>query len=268
VSVHFDIGGRRFHYFSSGHGPVAVLVHGFPLDARLWLDQIEGLAPYRTVVAVDLRGCGRSDPVGSGPLSMETHADDLAAIVAAVGVDAVDLVGLSMGGYVALAFAQRHPEMLRTLALVDTKATADTDAARAGRDAMAERVVVDGRRALAGEMVGALLSQGAALGVRARLRTMIEATSYETILGCLAGMKLRADRTSVLATIGVPTAVIVGEEDRLTTPEDAHTMATGIPGATLRVISGAGHLAPMEAPDSVNDVLAELWLSAGEATAR
>jgi pimeloyl-ACP methyl ester carboxylesterase len=96
---------------------------------------------------------------------------------------------------------------------------------------------------------------------------MIESTPYETILGCLAGMKLRPDRTHVLGRLQVPTAVIVGEEDRLTTPEDAHTMATGIPGATLHVIPGAGHLAPMEAPEPVNRALIDVWSRAAVSTA-
>lgn len=259
MSGYFDLGGRRFHYFSAGTGPVALLVHGFPLDARVWLDQVAGLGRHRTMIAVDLRGFGRSDAVSTEVLTMEQHADDMASIVSAVGVDRVDFAGLSMGGYVGLAFAERYPAMVRSIALIDTRATADTDAGRAGRDATAERVVADGRRALADEMVGALLSQGATLATRARLRTMVEETAYETILGSLAGMKLRPDRSHVLAALGVPAAVIVGEDDRLTTPEDAHTMSSAIRDATLHVVPGAGHLAPLEAPDLVNDALADLW---------
>ncbi len=259
MSGYFDIGGRRFHYLAAGNGPIALLVHGFPLDSRVWLDQVESLAAIRTVVAVDLRGCGWSDAVGAEALTMERHADDLAAIAASVGVDQVDLVGLSMGGYVALAVAERHPSLLRSLALVDTKATADSDEAKAGREAMAARVLAEGRRALATELVSGLLSQGASLASRARLRTMVESTPYETILGSLSGMRLRPDRSSVLGDLDVPVAVIVGEEDRLTTPEDAHTMSSAIPGATLHVIPGAGHLPPIEAPDGVNEALRALW---------
>ena len=257
--TYFDIAGRRFGYFASGQGPVAILVHGFPLDARMWLDQVHGLADVRTVVAVDLRGSGRSSPVDGSALTMERHADDLAEIVAAIGVDVVDLVGLSMGGYVALAFAERHPALLRSLALVDTKATADDDGARAGRDAMAERVVAEGRSGIATDLGAGLLAPNAALTAKARLRTMVEGTPVESIVGALAGMKSRPDRSGLLPKIEVPCAVIVGAEDRLTTPEDAHVMASSIPDASLHVVAGAGHLSPLEAPAEVNDALRALW---------
>lgn len=253
------ISNTRLHYWERGEGPVALLVHGFPLDATMWLEQTALLAGVRRCVAVDLRGFGRSDPVLDEVLTMERHADDLEALLDALDVESVDLVGLSMGGYVALAFAQLHPSRLRTLALVDTRSDADGEEARAGRDEVARRVLTHGRSDLADRMEAALLGAGALPPVRGRIRTMIEGIRFETVLAALEGMKQRPDRTSILGRITVPVAVITGAQDAITPPDAARAMAAVIPGAVYTEIPGAGHIAPMEAPGAVANALRALF---------
>ena len=215
------VAGTRLNYWELGQGPVALFVHGFPLDATMWLDQMALLSDLRRCVAVDLRGFGRSDPVLDEVLTMERHADDLAAVIDALGIEMVDLVGLSMGGYVALAFTQLHPSRLRTLALVDTRAEGDGEEARVGRNEAARRLLTHGRADLAVRMEGALLAPAAPPAVRARIRTMIEDIRYETVLAALEGMKVRSDRTSILGRITVPVAVITGA------PRPDHTSRVG-----------------------------------------
>ncbi len=254
-----DVADTRLRYRERGEGPVALFVHGFPLDATMWLDQMALLSGLRRCVAVDLRGFGRSDPVLDEVLTMERHADDLAALLDGLAIDAVDLVGLSMGGYVALAFSQLHPTRLRTLALVDTRSEADGDEARAGRDEAARRLLTHGRRDLADRMEGALLAPEASPAVRGRVRTMIEGIRYETALGALEGMKVRSDRTAFLGRVAVPAAVITGEHDAITPPAGARAMAAAIAGATYTEIAGAGHLTPMERPGAVATALRGLF---------
>jgi 3-oxoadipate enol-lactonase len=258
-----DVNQTTLHYRVEGSGPTAVFVHGYPLDSTLWLDQLDALSDVRTCVAVDLRGHGLSEPTTLTALTMEQHADDVAALVGALGGGAVDLVGLSMGGYVALAFAERHGQMLRSLALVDTKATADSEAGKAGRDNAAVKVVVQGRHVLAADMMEPLLSPKASQMAKARLRSMIEASRYETITGALMGMKDRPDRSAVLPGITVPVAIVVGEDDGVTPPSGAEAMAAAIPGAEVTTIPGAGHLTPIEKPAAVNDALRALFARAG-----
>lgn len=253
-----DIDGYSLRYREMGTGPLAVFVHGFPLDSTMWIEQLEALSTVRRCIALDLRGFGLSDPVATSALTMDQHADDLAALVDAVGEAQADIVALSMGGYVALAFAERHPAKLRTLALVDTKATPDSDAGRAGRDVAAVNAVVRGRAALADEMSDALLGPRASLTAKARLRTMIEGTRVETIVAALEGMKQRPDRSGVLSSINVPAAVIVGEHDRITPVPEAEAMAEALPNAKLVVVSDAGHMTPIEAPETVNRALMDL----------
>jgi len=253
------VAGTRLHYLDRGRGPVALLVHGFPLNATMWLEQMALLSDVRRCVAVDLRGCGRSDPPTEPALTMERHADDLAALIDVLDVEKVDLVGLSMGGYVALAFAELHPQQLRTLALVDTRSEADTDEGRRRRDDTGQRLMTHGRFDLAERMEPQLVAARASPAVRRRIRSMIETTRYETILAALEGMKGRPDRTPILGRIGVPTAVITGEHDVIAPPAAGRAMADAVAGAVYVEIAGAGHLAPLEAPGAVATALRELF---------
>lgn len=253
------IGGTQHYYREAGSGPAAVFIHGYPLDHRVWLDQLAATATLRRGIAPDLRGHGRTESSGDAILTMEGLAGDVAALLAGVGVDRADVVGLSMGGYVALALWESHPHLVRTLTLVDTRAGADSPEARAGRDATAVRIVERGTAGLADELLPVLLGPSATALAKARLRTMIEATPYETALGVLSGMRDRKDRTSLLKTISVPVLVVSGADDRLIPPEQAGVLAAAIPGARLEIVAGAGHLPPIEAPEALSRLLAGFW---------
>ena len=249
----------RLHIRQQGSGPVALFIHGFPLDSTMWADQLAALSGDRRCVAVDLRCFGRSSPVNGAPLHMERHAADLAGVLDLVSEEQADIVGLSMGGYVALAFADAYPGRVRSLALVDTKATADSPEAKAGRDAAAEKLLDEGRAAFAVAMQEGLLASGADVAVKARLRSMVEACPYETIVGSLAGMRDRPDRTSILSGIAVPAAVVVGELDVVTPPAESEAMATALPDAELTVVPDAGHMTPIENPEVVSQALRTLF---------
>lgn len=255
--VSFDT--RHIYYSDAGQGPAAVLIHGYPLDRTMWLEQASALSDIRRVVAVDLRGCGRSSPVTGQTITMDDFAADVARVVRDLGDDQADIVGLSMGGYVALALWESHPELIRSLVLANTKASADSDEGRAGRRAQAQAVVAEGREQLATKLLGALLAPNHELPVAARLRTMVERTPVETIVASLGGMAARPDRTGLLATISVPTLVISGEADGLIPPSVSQEMANAIPGADFVSIAGAGHLSPMERPVEFAEALRRFW---------
>jgi pimeloyl-ACP methyl ester carboxylesterase len=253
------VNGNMLFYRESGEGPAAVFIHGFPLDHSLWLDQLKGLAHVRHCIAPDLRGFGKSDPTVDPVLTMEMLADDVAGLLEALGTATADIIGLSMGGYVALALWELRPDLVRSLALVDTRAGADGPEARAARDAMVDRLLDKGRGALADEMVRALLRREPSRRSQARLRSMIEGTRYETLVAAIAGMKERKDRTALLPTISVPSVVIGGEEDALISPEQLRELSAAIPGARTTIVPRAGHLTAIEQPDPVNQALIELF---------
>lgn len=246
---------------ASGAGPLAVLLHGYPIDHRMWDAVRHGeLAGLRTLAAIDLRGHGDSPSAGDDAHAMERFADDVAAVVAELAPDGrADVVGLSMGGYAALAFAERHPARLRSLALVDTRAGADAPAARTARDAAMAVARTQGAAAIADAMLGKLLAPGADAAVGAAIRAMIEATPVPTIVADLRGLRDRADRTALLPTIAAPTLVVVGEHDAITPVAEAEAMAAAVPGARFVVVPGAGHMTPMERPAAFAAALAAFW---------
>jgi len=253
------VNGTMLFYREAGEGPLAVFIHGFPLDHSVWLDQLEGLAHVRRCVTLDLRGFGKSDPTTDRSLTMEMLADDVAGLIEALGAHGADVVGLSMGGYVALALWELRPTLVRSLTLVDTRAAGDTPEGQAKRDMMIDRLLDKGRSGLADEMLPVLLGPAPSIQVQARVRSMVEGNRYETLVAAILGMRDRADRTALLRSIDVPALVVGGAEDALIPPEVMSAMASEIPGARRALIPGAGHLAPIEQPAKVNEALMELF---------
>jgi pimeloyl-ACP methyl ester carboxylesterase len=244
----------------AGSGPLAVLVHGYPLDHRMWLDTLHGpLAQRRTLATLDLRGRGDSSPSADGTHTMELLAHDVAAVIRSLADGAVDVVGLSMGGYVAFALWQHAPKLVRSLVLANTRPVADSPDARAGRDASIATVVDQGRRALASAMIPKVLAPNADGWLRARVLAMIEDTPTETIVADLRGLKERPDRQALLPTISVPALVVTGEHDAIATPAESTAMAKAIPRAQFAVVPGCAHLVPMEAPAAFAAAVDALW---------
>ncbi|WP_329489634.1 alpha/beta hydrolase [Kitasatospora sp. NBC_01246] len=238
----------------SGTGMPLVLLHAFPLDASMWSAQLDGL-PGTTghearVLAPDQRGFGSTE-LGTDEPSLDAVADDVALLLDAAGIDRAVIGGLSMGGYVALAFARRHPRRMAGLLLANTKATADTDTARANRERIAAAV-------LARDSVQLLLDERMAAGQLGpdsghlvdRVQGMIAAASPAAVAWAQRAMAARPQTLDVLAGVRVPTAVVAGELDGLMPLEEAELMVRARPDAELTVIPGVGHLSALEAPEA------------------
>ncbi|MBX0327781.1 alpha/beta hydrolase [Oscillochloris sp. ZM17-4] len=248
------INGVRVRYTDVGHGPAILLVHAFPLAGAMWRPQLEALQGEYRLIAPDLRGFGGSD-APPGPYTMDQQADDLAALLDHLGLARATVCGLSMGGYIALAFMRRHAARARALVLADTKAGADSDDGRAGREANARLAEAEGAAAIADKMIPGLVAPDAGQAVRDDLRAMIIANTPAGIAGALRGMALRPDSFEVLPTIAVPTLVVVGELDGLTPPAEARAISMAIPGSAVAVIPGVGHLSSMEASEAFTAAL-------------
>lgn len=229
-----------------------VLLHAFPLDSSMW--SVPG------AVTPDQRGFG-SAPLGDAPPSLDVAADDVAALLDERGLDRVVLGGLSMGGYVAMAFLRRHPARVGALVLADTKMTADPPAAAANRERLAAAVEAAGSSALLVDellpkLVGAT-TRSTRPDVVSRVRAMVETAPPAGVAWAQRAMAARPDSAETLAAVEVPTLVVVGEEDALSPVADAEAMAATIPGARLAVLPGAGHLTAMEDPEAFAAVLAD-----------
>lgn len=248
--------GVTFHYEERGTGLPLVLVHGFPVDSRMWEGQVADLSGRFRVIAPDLRGFGRSR--ATDPFTIESLADDLHALLQELGALPCAMAGLSMGGYTALAYVRKYPRDLKALLLVDTKAEGDSAQQKEGRAKMIELARSRGAHAVADQMLPKLLADDTPRrrpAVAQALRGIMESCPPLTIEHALIGMRDRPDQSPNLASIAVPTLVIVGDGDAITPVDVARSMQRQIPHAQLAVITGAGHMAPMEQPGQVNQAI-------------
>lgn len=252
-----------------------VLLHAFPLDHHMWDDVVDLLPGDRTVLAPDLPGFGTS-PSGADVAdsldapaepALETMADAVAVSLRAAGVERVIVVGLSMGGYVAMALVERHPDLVAGLGLLDTKSTADDDAARANRLRIAGVVTADGdvdavlgmRRALLGETSLVLRPD-----LSERLDGWIRGQGPAGVAWAQRAMAARPDRTAVLTGFEPPALVLVGAEDLLAPLSAAHHLQAALPSAVLVVVPRAGHLTSIENPEPVAAAIDALGLRADQ----
>ncbi len=239
-----------------GEGPAVLFVHAYPLDRTMWEQQVNALDGYRRI-APDLRGFGLSDAPDLG-YSMTTYADDLAALLDTLHVDDVVLCGLSLGGYVLFEFVRRHRGRVRGLVLMDTRAEADAPEGRRGRDQQASLAREQGAEAIADHLIGRLLAPKTDATLVNRVRATITAVPVAGIVGALTAMRDRPDSTSLLSTLAdIPTLVVVGEHDEISSRDQSQGLAEAIPGARFEVIDGAAHLPPLEQPRATTMVLRE-----------
>jgi len=240
------IGDRDLAYRAVGEGRVVILVHAFPLDGRMWMDTADALAGKCRVIAPDMCGFGESD-LGDGRHAIADMADDVAALMDNLGIAKATVGGMSMGGYVSLAFAARHRDRLEKLILADTRAAADSDTARAGRAEALALVETGGVEDYAERQVAALLSPSAGQAVKDRVRGLCRQKPDGVCAGIRA-LRDRPDRRAELASITCPTLVIVGKEDKISPPGEMAAIAGAISGSSFAEIAGAGHLSNLENP--------------------
>ncbi len=234
-------------------GLPVVLLHAFPMSSAMWEPQLAALKRFR-VLTPDLRGFGGTPLVA--PWFIENAVDDLLETLSAAGVERAALVGLSMGGYVALRAAQKAPERVLALALCDTRAEADGNEAKLKRAAAVEFVRARGTASFVRPFLKDALAPGAeGSSAFEFLRGVAESAAPESVMAALAALAARADMTEVLPKIAVATCVLVGAHDKITPLSAAELLRSRIPGASLRVIPGAGHFSSAENPAAFNETL-------------
>lgn len=247
-------------------GAPVVLLHGFPFNRTLWDAQAELLGATHHVVTPDLRGHGESALAGEVS-TMEEMAEDVAALLDALGItEPLVLGGLSMGGYVVLAFRRLFPARVRALVLADTRPQADTEDARRTREETALTALREGMRPVADAMLPKLLAPATRESnpeTVARVGEMILSTKPEGAAAALRGMAVRRDQTDLLAEIDEPTLILVGSEDAITPPQDSEAMQRAIRHARLVRIEGAGHVSNLERPGEFNRALEEFLAGLG-----
>ena len=236
--------------------PALVLLHAFPLDRSMWDHQIGALADAANpIIAPSFPGFGRSDVPSKQP-SLDDYADAVIGVMDAAKVQRAAIAGLSMGGYVAFALWRRHRRRIERLALIDTKAEADTPEAAQNRHRLAATIREHGVEALLKTPPKWLRDDSPQWPA---LKELVRKQNKEAVAQASIAMAGRADSTADLATIDVPTAVVVGEADAITPLASARTIHEGIKGSSLSVIPDAGHVSNIDAPEAFEKAIRD-WL--------
>jgi pimeloyl-ACP methyl ester carboxylesterase len=250
--------GLDIAYDDVGTGLPVVFIHGFPHNRTLWAPQLGGLLTRARCVAPDLRGFGESEI--NGPYTMDSYADDVINVLDALHIGRAVIAGLSMGGYVAFALWRRHRDRVRALILADTRAGADSDETRAKRREMIALARSRGSGAVADAQIAGMVGRTTREkhpDIADAVHQMLAVAPVEGVVGALEAMMERPDSTPTLATIDVPTLIIVGEEDVLTPPKEARAMHEQIAGSRLEILASAGHVSNVERPAAFNHVASE-----------
>jgi pimeloyl-ACP methyl ester carboxylesterase len=246
-----DRNGVAIHYEVHGRGPALLLSHGYSATCRMWDGQIAAFKDRYRVIVWDMRGHGQTDyPKDAGAYSEALTVADMAAILDAAGENSAIIAGLSLGGYMSLAFHARHPDRTRALMLFDTGPGFKKDDARAAWNERARARADD------------LETRGlAALGTSDEVR-MSQHRDATGLAGAARGMLAQRDDIVIrsLDAIGVPTLVLVGANDKNFLAATDY-MAAKIPGAAKAVIADAGHAANLHQPAAFNAAV-EAFLAA------
>jgi pimeloyl-ACP methyl ester carboxylesterase len=258
--------GTVLAYDDQGTGEPLVLIHGHPFNRSMWRPQIERFAGNGwRVIAPDLRGYGAS-PGATGATTLDVFARDIAGLLDQLGIERFVLGGLSMGGQIVMECYRLFPHRIRGLLLADTSPVAETDEGRRQRHDLADRLLREGMGRYADEVLPKMIAPynvDAQPTVARHVLEMMRGTSPTGAAAALRGRTERPDYIGMLASITVPTLVVVGRDDEFTPVAEARLTAERIRNASLVIIDGAGHLPNLERPDEFNDALEKFLTSAG-----
>jgi pimeloyl-ACP methyl ester carboxylesterase len=252
------LNGVSLIYRDIGKGLPIVFIHGHPFNQSMWDPQISALSGKYRVITFDLRGYGASEVPAVESTTLETMAADINVLLDHLGIAKAVVAGLSMGGQIAMAFAELYPQRLAALVLAATSSEADSPEAAVARRIMADRFINEGSAIPGGEMLPKLLGHNSikrdpALAVT--VYTMIAHTPPAGAAAALRGRSHRKDYTPTLKHITAPTIVFGGSEDAYTAVEAITRMQQTIPNSQLRIFDGIGHMPNLEAPDQFNKEL-------------
>ncbi len=252
------INGVSIAYRDQGTGPAILFIHGHPFNQSMWDPQLAALTWKYRVITFDIRGYGASEVPTAEATTLETMASDINALLDHLNIPKAVIAGLSMGGQIAMAFAEQYPQRLSGLILAATFPQADTEETIKTRCATADRFLQQGSVLPGGEMIPKLIAPASLKRdpeIAVKAFTMIAHTPPAGATAALRGRALRKDYTESLTRITVPTLIIVGTEDSYIPLETAKQMHQAIPNSHLEIFEGIGHLPNLEATDRFNATL-------------
>lgn len=265
--IYINISDFKISYYDVGEGTVPIIfLHGFPFDKSMWKAQLEHLKENNRVIAVDIRGFGKSiDEVT--PLSMELFTEDLILFMEELNIERAILCGLSMGGYIALDAIKRFPERFDALILCDTQCIADTSEVKEKRHKTIEEINTNGSAIFKEKFIKSVFHSETLANKPVlvdELRTVVNQNSDRVIKAGLLALANRSETCSILKNITIPTLIICGRQDEVTPLAQSEAMHISIPNSELRIIDNAGHVSNLESPVEFNSYINEFLTTLSE----
>jgi pimeloyl-ACP methyl ester carboxylesterase len=246
-----DVGAVKLAVRIWGSGPHLMLVHGLGTCSELWVNQVEALGHDYRVIAVDLRGFGQSDrPRAANSYSIDLFASDLVALAARLGIDRLNYLGTSMGGFVGQILALRNPGLISSLLLVHTAArmTMPSEIVAARVAALQRQPMEEYARMVATQALAA----GAQSPIFDWLVAMVARNDRDAYVRVLTEALSDFDQSASVASLRFPTLVVVGDSDRVIPAQGGLELAGLIPGAQTCMLQAAGHIGYAEQPEAFN----------------
>jgi pimeloyl-ACP methyl ester carboxylesterase len=245
-------------YTDAGSGFPLLFIHGHPFDRSMWLPQIASLRWKYRIIAPDLPAYGSSMRRDESAVTQEMLATDLARLLDRLEIERACVVGLSMGGQIAMEFARAFPQKTSALVLAATSARPETDAGVVERNRIADRILAEGVVPVGVEMLSKLLGPKTLKtrpSVAADVFGMISRVDAAGAAAIVRGRALRQDYRPSLAEFAGPALMVVGTDDAYTPVADAQEIHTIMRDCHLEVFEGVGHLPNLEAEDRFNRCL-------------
>ena len=250
-----EVNNFTISYNDAGEGSIPVIfLHGFPFDKSMWKGQLDSLKSSNRLIAVDIRGFGKSTDEKT-PLSVDLFSEDLMAFMDKLNIKKAILCGLSMGGFISLNAVKRFQERFEALILCDTQCIADTAEVKENRYKAIEQINRDGVTEFNEKFIKSVFHPNSLTHkteLVENLRSTVFANSKEIMIAGITALAERSETCSSLGVIRIPTLIICGREDAVTPLAQSELMHEHIEGSSLKIIDNAGHVSNLEQPEEFN----------------
>ena len=266
LNLMLNINNLNLSYDDVGEGNIPIIfLHGFPFDKSMWAKQLDFFATTNRVIAIDIRGFGKSTDE-STPLSIDLFSDDLMLFMNQMKISKAIICGLSMGGFIALNAQARFPDRFEAIILCDTQCIADTIEVKLNRYKTIDEIALNGTLNFNEAFIKKVFCKNSFTNkqeIVTQLRSVVMANPEQIIINGLKALAERSETCSTLPEINIPTLIICGREDEVTPLEQSEFLHTSIKASALHIIDDAGHVSNIEQPEEFNNEISKFLLAVG-----
>ena len=266
MNLMLNINNLNLSYDDVGEGNIPIIfLHGFPFDKSMWAKQLDFFATTNRVIAIDIRGFGKSTDE-STPLSIDLFSDDLMLFMNQMKISKAIICGLSMGGFIALNAQARFPDRFEAIILCDTQCIADTIEVKLNRYKTIDEIALNGTLNFNEAFIKKVFCKNSFTNkqeIVTQLRSVVMANPEQIIINGLKALAERSETCSTLPEINIPTLIICGREDEVTPLEQSEFLHTSIKASVLHIIDNAGHVSNIEQPEEFNNEISKFLLAVG-----